>query len=305
MGIRLSRTGPGLLGYVFAIVAAAFYAVGGVIAKRAFELGLPPETLAEFRILLAFVVFLALTLAFRRRDLLTIRRPDIPWLLLFGLLGVMAVQLVYYQAIQRIPIGVALVIEYTAPLLILAYWRARGRHVGLGLWIAGVLTIIGCYFVVGAYDAQLRQVNTEGALFATLDAVILAAYFLLAERLVHRYSSWALLCAGFGTAAVAWSIVHPPWLLPWSSVVGGELGPYVVGVVIIATVIPYLFSVGAVRLIPAARVGLTSTSEPVIAAVAAWLLIGQSLELLQVVGGLIVVAGILVAQSVRLSADGV
>ena len=292
------------MGYLFAIVAAAFYAVGGVIAKRAFELGMPPETLAEFRILLAFVVFLTLTLAFRRRDLLTIRRADLPWLALFGLLGVMAVQLVYYQAIQRIPIGVALVIEYTAPLLILGYWRARGRHVGLGLWIAGVLTIAGCYFVVGAYDAQLRQVNTVGALFAALDAVILAAYFLLAERLVHRYSSWALLCAGFGTAAVAWSIVRPPWLLPWSDL-GGELGPYVLGVVIIATVIPYLFSVGAVRLIPAARVGLTSTSEPVIAAVAAWLLIGQSLELLQVVGGLIVVVGILVAQSVRLSPDGV
>ena len=292
------------MGYLFAVVAAAFYAVGGVIAKRAFELGMPPETLAEFRIQLAFVVFLTLTLAFRRRDLLTIRRPDLPWLALFGLLGVMAVQLVYYQAIQRIPIGVALVIEYTAPLLILGYWRARGRHVGLGLWIAGLLTIAGCYFVVGAYDAQLRQVNTVGALFAALDAVILAAYFLLAERLVHRYSSWALLCAGFGTAAVAWSIVRPPWLLPWSSL-GGEIGPYVIGVVVIATVIPYLFSVGAVRLIPAARVGLTSTSEPVIAAVAAWLLIGQSLELLQVVGGLIVVVGILVAQSVRLSEDGV
>jgi drug/metabolite transporter (DMT)-like permease len=263
-----------------------------------------PETLAELRILFAFVVFLALTLAFKRRDLLTIKRADLPWLALFGLLGVMAVQLVYYQAIQRIPIGVALVIEYTAPLLILGYWRLRGRRVGLGLWIAGILTIVGCYFVVGAYDAQLRQVNADGALLAMLDAVILAAYFLLAERLVHRYSSWTLLCAGFGTATLAWSIVRPPWTLPWSTF-GGELGLYVVGVVIIATVIPYLFSVGAVRLIPAARVGLTSTSEPVIAAIAAWLLIGQSLEPLQVVGGLIVVAGIAVAQSVRVTGEGV
>jgi drug/metabolite transporter (DMT)-like permease len=288
----------------FAIVAAAFYAVGGVIAKRAFELGVAPETLAELRILFAFVVFLALTLAFKRRELLTIKRVDLPWLVLFGLLGVMAVQLVYYQAIQRIPIGVALVIEYTAPLLILGYWRLRGRQVGLGLWIAGVLTIVGCYFVVGAYDAQLRQVNTEGALLAMLDAVILAAYFLLAERLVHRYSSWALLCAGFGTAALGWSIVRPPWTLPWSAF-AGELGLYVLGVVIIATVIPYLFSVGAVRLIPAARVGLTSTSEPVIAAIAAWLLIGQSLQPLQVLGGVIVVAGIVVAQSVQVTREGV
>ena len=293
-----------MLGYLFAIVAAAFYAVGGVIAKRAFELGIPPATLAEWRILFAFVVFLALTLTFRRRDLQAVRRSDLPLLGLFGLLGVMAVQLVYYEAIQRIPIGVALVIEYTAPLLILAYWRLRGRRVGIVLWLAGGLTLVGCYFVVGAYDAQLRQVNALGAALATLDAVILASYFLLTEKLVTRFSSWALLCVGFGAAALAWSIVRPPWTLPWF-LLNGELALYVLGVVVIATVVPYLFSVAAVRLIPAARVGLASTSEPVIAAVAAWILIGQSLEGLQVVGGLIVVAGILVAQSVRLSADGV
>jgi drug/metabolite transporter (DMT)-like permease len=216
----------------------------------------------------------------------------------------MLIQLIYYQAIQRIPVGVALVIEYTAPLLILGYWRLRGRHVGLPLWGAGVLTLVGSYFVVGAYDAQLRQVNAVGAILATVDAVILAAYFLLAERLVHRYSSWALLCAGFAFASLAWCVVRPPWLLPLADL-GGELGLDVLGVVIIATVVPYLFSVGAVRLIPAARVGLASTSEPVIAAITAWLLIGESLQPLQVAGGVIVVAGILVAQSVRLSIDGV
>lgn len=265
---------------------------------------MPPDTLAQWRILFAFAVFAAITLAFKRDDLRAIRRADLPLLGLFGLLGVLAVQLVYYEAIQRIPIGVALVIEYTAPLLILGYWRLRGRRVGAGLWLAGALTLGGCYFVVGAYDAQLRQVNAQGALLAAVDAIILAAYFLLAERLVTRYSSWALLCAGFGTAALGWSIARPPWTLDWSRL-DGELGPYVLGVVIIATVVPYLFSVSAVRLIPAARVGLASTAEPVIAAIAAWLLIGQSLEALQVVGGAIVVVGIVVAQRVRLSAESV
>ncbi len=249
-------------------------------------------------------MFLAIALAFKRRDLAAIRRADLPLLVVFGLLGVLAVQLVYYEAIQRIPIGVALVIEYTAPLLILGYWRVRGRYVGLGLWVAGILTVAGCYFVVGAYDAQLREVNTVGALLAAVDALILAAYFLIAERLVTRYSSWALLCVGFGAAALAWSIARPLWTLDWSRL-NGELGLYVLGVVVIATVVPYLFSVGAVRLIPAARVGLASTAEPVIAAVAAWLLIGESLEALQVVGGLIVIAGIVVAQRTRLSAESV
>lgn len=276
--------------------------MGGVIAKRAFELGIPPSILAEWRILFAFAVFLGITLAFKRRDLSAIRRADLPLLALFGLLGVMLVQLIYYEAIQRIPLGVALVIEYTAPLLILGYWRLRGRHVGPVLWLAGGLTLVGSYFVVGAYDAQLRQVNGLGAGLAAFDAIILAAYFLLTERLVQRYSGWALLCTGFGTASLAWCIVRPPWTLPWS-ILDGTLGLYVAGVVVVATVIPYLFSVAAVRLIPAARVGLASTSEPVIAAGVAWLLIGQSLQAPQVVGGAIVVAGILIAQRVRLAPD--
>src|SRR5207244_11044553 len=134
--------------------------------------GVPPETLAECRILFAFIVFLAMTLAFKRADLRTVRRRDLPLLAAFGLLGVLAVQLVYYEAIQRIPLGVALVIEYTAPLLILAFWRARGRRVGLGLWVAGILTVAGCYFVVGAYDGQLRRVDAIGALPAGADRLV-------------------------------------------------------------------------------------------------------------------------------------
>src|SRR4029077_20353037 len=102
LGSRLSRTA---LGYAFAIAAAAFFAVGGVVAKRAFDLGVPPETLAGLRIPFAVVVSLGLTLGLRRRDLAPFKRADLPWLALFGLLGVMAVQLVYYQAIQRIPIA--------------------------------------------------------------------------------------------------------------------------------------------------------------------------------------------------------
>jgi drug/metabolite transporter (DMT)-like permease len=262
-----------------------------------------PAVLAELRILFAFVVLLGLTLAVARRDLRSIRPRELPALAAFGLLGVLAVQLVYYQSIERIPIGVALVIEYTAPLLILAYWRLRGRAVGLGLWVAAGLTLVGCYFVVGAYDAQLRQLNAVGALLAAADAIILAAYFLLAERLVVRHTGWALLSAGFAAAALAWCLARPPWTLPWSQ--AGALWPYVAGVVVIATVVPYLCSVAAVRRIPAARVGLSATSEPVIAAVAAWVLIGQSLELLQVVGGGIVVAGIVIAQRVRLRPAGV
>lgn len=300
MGSRLNRV---LLGYLFAFGGAAFFGVGGVFAKRAFALGVLPSTLAEWRVLFGFVVFLAIMLAFRRHDL-AIRRADVPLIALFGLFGILGVQLAYYEAIQRLPLGVALVIEYTAPLLILAYQRARGRRVGTRLWLAAVLTLAGCYFVVGAYDSELRELNALGAAIAALDAVIFAVYFLVAERLVVRYSTWALLTWGFGAALLAWTVARPLWTMPWSSLTP-EIALLVLGVIVVATVIPYLFTIAAVRLIPATRVGLTATSEPVIGAVAAWLLIGESLALPQLLGGIVVIGGILVAQSVRLTPEGV
>lgn len=213
-------------------------------------------------------------------------------------------QLLYYEAIDRLPLGVALVIEYTAPLLLLGYWWLRGRKVGGRLWSAALLTIIGCFFVVGAYDASLRSLNAFGALIAGVDACIFAVYFLIAERLAARYSAWTLLLWGFGVSVLAWTAVRPLWLLPWE-VLRGEVAILVVGVVIVATIIPYLFTIAAVGLIPATRVGLTATSEPVVAALAAYLLIGEALEGPQLVGGAIVIAGILVAQSVRLRPEAV
>ena len=253
--------------------------------------------------LFAFGVFLLSVLLFRRRDL-AIRRADLGWLVAFGLFGVFAVQLLYYEAIGRLPLGVALVIEYTAPLLLLAYWRLRGRKVGGRLWSAAALTIVGCFFVVGAYDASLRSLNAFGAGIAAADAFIFAVYFLIAERLATRYSAWTLLLWGFGAALLAWAIVRPLWLLPWDRL-QGEVALLVAGVVIVATVIPYLFTIAAVGLIPATRVGLTATSEPVVAAIAAFLLIGEALDGPQLVGGAIVIAGIIVAQSVRLRPNGV
>lgn len=256
-----------------------------------------PATLAEFRILFAFLFYLCFV-ALARPAELRVRRAELPFLGLFGILGLGGVQLAYYEAIDRLPIGVALVIEYTAPLMILGFWRLRGRRVGGRLWLAGALTLAGCWFVVGAYDAGLRDLNALGAAIAFFDAILLALYFLLAERLTKRSSTWTVLLWGFGFALLAWSVRRPVWDLPWGAQ-SGEVWLLVLAVVVVGTIVPYLLSIAAVRHISGARVGLTSTIEPVIAALAAWSLLAERLEPLQVAGGLVVLAGIAVAQSRR------
>ena len=290
------------LGYSFALLAAACFGIGGVIAKAAFG-ALAPATLAEFRVLLAFLVFVAFFGVTRPREL-AVRRSDLPLLAIFGIVGLAGVSLVYYETIKRIPVGVALVIEYTGPVLLLIYARLRGRAVGGRLWVAAALAILGCFFAAGAYDARLRELNAVGLALAAMDAFLFALYFALGERLGKTYGTPTLLVWGFGFALVGWSAVRPPWLLPWAET-SMEGYVQIAAVVVIATVIPFALTLAAVRLIPAARVGLAATLEPVVAAVAAWIALAEHLDGLQIAGGLVVLVGIAIAQSLRPTAGSV
>jgi len=290
------------VGYLFALLAAASFGIGGVIAKAAFD-ALAPSVLSEFRVFFAFAVFLLL-FGITRPAELRIRRADLPLFAVFGIIGLAGVSLVYYEAIKRIPVGVALVVEYTGPLILLIYARLRGRTVGGRLWIAAALAVVGCFFAAGAYDAGLRELNGLGLALAAADAFIFAFYFALAERLGTRYTTPALLVWGFGFALLGWSIVRPPWTLPWATT-PPDVYAQIAQVVVIATLIPFALTIAAVRLIPAARVGLTATFEPVVAAVAAWVVLGERLEAPQIIGGLVVLGAIVVAQSLRPTAGSV
>jgi drug/metabolite transporter (DMT)-like permease len=214
------------------------------------------------------------------------------------------VQWLYYEAIQRIPIAVALVVEFTAVILVLLYARLRGRKVGRALWYAGILSLLGCFFASGAYDAGLRAVNTDGVLIAALDSLLFTSYFVIGERIASRYSAWTLAVYGFGFALLAWQFIQPVWALPWTTT-EADVWVRIAGVVVIAAIVPFALGFVALRLLPAARVSIVATSEPFIAAVIAWAVLGQSLQLPQIAGGALVLAGIFIAQTHRPTADSV
>lgn len=264
---------------------------------------MPPSLLAEWRILFGFLVYATL-FAVIRPAAFRVRGADLPLFALFGIVGLAGVQWSYYESIQRLPVGVAVVIQYTAPVLLLIWARLRGRTVGSRLWLAAALALIGCFFAAGAYDAALFQLNIEGVALSALSAFIFALYFSLAERILKRYETPTLLVYGFGFALLAWAIYRPLWTLPWTTTTP-EIWALLVGVLIVATVIPFALTLAAVKLIPAARVGLTATIEPVVAAIVAFFVLGEQLALPQIAGGAVVVAAILIAQSLRPTADSV
>jgi drug/metabolite transporter, DME family len=203
-------------------------------------------------------------------------------------------------------VGVAVSLQYTAPVLILVVAAVVGRRSPGGLaWIAGVITLLGAVLVSGAY-AGFGNLDGSGLIAAAGAALFFAAYLLTAEAAGRRGAHpAAVLFIGFVVAALVWTIVQPWWNWPFERLADPQVSLRVLAVGIIGTLVPFLLAVAAVRVISAPLAGIAATFEPVFAAALAWLLLGQALSPLQLLGGACVVVGVVIAQLARTHATPV
>jgi len=284
------------LGALLRVVAAAFcWGLNAVFAKAAFEHGVAPARLAEARATVALLA-LAPLLAWRRPALLRAPRSALPVLSAFGVC-VAAVNFAYYVAIDHLPVGVAISLQYTAPVLLLGFTALVARRPpGLLAWAAGALTLAGAVLVSRALKGGAGM-DAVGLGAGLASAVLFAAYLLLAERGGRLGVPPAtVLLWGFVAAVALWSVAEPWWSWPFGRLADPRVALAVLGVGLVGTLLPFFLAVDAVRHIPAATAGIAATSEPVFAAALAWLLLGQQLEAAQLAGGLLVVAGVVLAQ---------
>ena len=286
------------------VAAGACWALAAVLASYAFDRGVPPVRLAEARVAVALVA-LAPFLAWRRPDLL--RPPPGTWPVLatFGAC-VAAVNLSYYLAIDRLPVGVAVALQYTGPAILLAATalllrdRAAGAPAGGDpgrlAWTAAGLTLAGAVLVSRALEG-LGALEPAGLAAGLASAVLFAAYLLAAEGAGRRGAEPATtLVWGFAVAVAIWAVAVPWWSWPLAALGDPGVAAAVLGVGLVGTLLPFALAVGAVRVISAGTAGIAATSEPVFAAGFAWLLLGQHLAPAQLAGGALVVAGVVLAQ---------
>jgi drug/metabolite transporter (DMT)-like permease len=278
------------------VVAAACWGLAAVFAKHVFERGVPPVRLAEARVAVAVAV-LAPLLAWRSSRLLRPPPGTLPLLAGFGAC-VAAVNLSYYLAIDHLPVGVAVSLQYTGPAMVLAVTALAGsapRH-GRLAWLAAGITLAGAVLVSRALEG-LGGLDVPGVAAGLASAVTFAAYLLTAELAGRRGAHPATtLLWGFLTAVAIWSLVAPWWSWPLEALGDPGVALAVAGVGVVGTLVPFALAVGAVRVISAATAGIAATSEPLFAAAFAWVLLGQRLAPPQLAGGALVVAGVVLAQ---------
>ncbi len=298
-----------VLGYAMVLAATGMWGINGTVSKAILSSGLSSPRLTEVRSTGAALVLGAALLATQPWRL-RVRRDEILFLLAFGTLGLAAVQWLYFFAIHRLQIGIALLIQYLAPVLIALWARfVMKEPVRRRIWVALILALGGLSLVVDLWHGF--SLDVLGAVASLGAAIAFAFYILLAERGVERRDPVSLLCVGFAVAAVFWAVLQPWWSFPVALVddhvrLDGALlvtttpvWLLMLTMIVVGTILPFLLLVGALRHISATRVGVTAMFEPVAGALVAYAWLGESLSTIQLTGGAIVLAGILLAQTAR------
>lgn len=290
------------------LVAAVFFALNGVLAKSAIEVGFTPLRLVELRNAGAMVILIVLVAIIRPRAF-KVRLREIPFLLAYGVLAFTLVQFLYFFTISRLPVGIGTLLAFLAPIVVALYVKyVRKQPVRNRIWVAIGLTLVGLALVAQVW--QGATLDTLGVLAGLLLAFVLALYWILGESGQSHRDALSLTMWGFIFSTATWSIIAPWTSFPFAILLepGAPIGPGWPGLpiwlimligIVFGTVIAFLLVLGSLRRLGAARAGIIGTSEPVWAAILAMLLLGESLTVLQSIGGLIVVAGIVVAETSR------
>ncbi|MEU9156817.1 EamA family transporter [Streptomyces sp. NPDC048417] len=301
MPVRITDSSHGRgLGLSLALGSALAFGGSGVAAKPLIEAGLDPLHVVWLRVAGAALVMLPL--AVRHRDLPR-RRPAL--LAGFGLLAVAGVQACYFAAISRIPVGVALLVEYLAPALVLGWVRfvqrrpvTRAAALGVALAAGGLACVVEVWAGL-SFDAL-------GLTLALAAACCQVGYFVLADHGGgDGVDPLGVIAYGLLVGAAVLTVVARPWAMDWSVLAGsarmnGTTVPafaLLAWIVLVATVIAYVTGVLSVRRLSPQVAGVVACLEAVVATVLAWVLLGERLAAPQVLGGAVVLLGAFIAQS--------
>jgi drug/metabolite transporter (DMT)-like permease len=196
--------------------------------------------------------------------------------------------------------------------VLVALWLRFGRKedVSNRIWIAIALTVGGLVLVAQVW--QGFTLDPVGVVAGLLCAVALAVYWLLGESGQEHRDAVSLTMWGFVFASIAWAVIAPWWTFPWSALVvtaeplidgstGLPVWSLMIWGVVMGTIAPFLLVLGSLRRIGAQRAGIVGTTEPLWAGLIGFLLLGETFAGAQLVGGLIVLAGVIVAETSRRS----
>lgn len=314
-GLTRHRSHPRpAVGVAMVALGGALFAVNGTASKLILQAGVDAAHLTVLRASGAALGLLVI-LALRRPSpgrrgspgglrALRVPRRELPLLAGYGLVGFLAVPALYFVAISRLPVGIALLFEYTAPLLV-ALWARFGQRqrVKPRLWAGLTLSLAGLAAVAQVWHTGAGALDPVGVLAGLGAAALVAVYYILGPRLVARREATTVTCWSFGVAALVGMVIWPWWSFPFHVLGQTSHGVPVwllaIYMIVCGSILAYSLNIAAMRHLPPTSVGIIGMVEPVIASAVAWLALNERLDATQLVGGVLILAGVGLAETAR------
>ena len=303
-----SRNQP--LGVALVALSALCLILNAGIGRVVIRGGVSPTDLTTVRVTCTFLVLLLVALLLRRTALVVPRGRLLLLLVVHGAIGVAALQWTYFVAIDRLPVGMALLLEYQAPILVALWARLVQREpVRPRIWVGMALAVAGLAAATEVWQgARFSGVGIAAGLGA---AVTFSAYFLIGEVLVARVEPLRVILWSFGVAAACMNLFAPLTSFDTAvlahevsmlGVLAGWHAPVwslLAWVVLVGTLVPFGLILLALTMARATTVTMVAMLEPIGVVGLGWAWFGESLGGVAIVGCVAVVAGIVLAQTAR------
>jgi drug/metabolite transporter (DMT)-like permease len=267
------------------------------VAKLLFrDQGVDPLALVVIRTYLAtltlFACLGAVTPGHLRVDTRTLRAAAI-----VGVGGLLTNNFLYFEAIHLTSVATALLLQYQAPVLLALYAllverRAPSPRLALSI----VLTVAGCALVVRVYDPAALRLNFLGVLAGVGTAFAFAFYILTSRAALRFVRPWTLVAYGYLAASVVWLPLVPPWRMVAAGFPRQTWGAFL-AIATLGTVVPFGLFINGLKHLPPTQASILAMLEPVVATLAAYLILGEALLPLQALGGVLVLSGVILVEA--------
>ncbi len=285
-------------GLLLALLTAAAFGTSGAFARSLIDAGWSPATAVTARVSVAALVLLVPSIVVLRGRWGVLRR-NLRMIAFYGLVAVAACQVAYFNAVQHLSVGVALLLEYMGIVLVVGWLWVRHRQRPRTLTVGGtVVSILGLALVLDlAGDAT---VDLVGVLWGLIAAVGLAVFFVMSAKSDPELPPLVMAGGGMAIGAVALLALGAVGVLPVAAntndvVFAGHDVPWwvpVAGLSLIAAVFAYVVGIIAARALGSKLASFVGLTEVLFAVLFAWLLLGQLPTMIQLVGGALIVAGV-------------
>ena len=296
------------MGYIIGFLAALLFGSNGSVVKLVLSEGVTAAQMTFFRAT-ATLIIAGVVLLFTDRSAFKISFKQLLTMAALGVFGVAMLQWFYALAISRIPVGIALLFEYLAVLAVAVIARfVFKEQVRPRLWVAIALVLVGLGVVAEVWNSSVDGV---GMIFALIAAAAYTVYFLIGEHSLKGMNVLAMTFWAMLFASLFWAIFSGWQNMDYSifshqiSLSGSLAAIYVplwmpfLWAITMGSFVAFYLSFKALSLLSATTAGIIASSEVIFAFIVAWLWLGESLSFIQILGALIVTAGIVLAQTAR------